>query len=195
MLEIVTSIFGLIQSILIMCNKKENWIFYLLNIVTLTFFSFKARLYGDVLENSIYLLIGLFGLFSWYSNNITNKFFKKSNTNWMSNKERVIFFLIFIILSILIYIWLIHTNDPLALLDAITTGLSFVATITMAMKKVDSWIYWLIDDILMAITYFMLPDKAIYLMSLNIIWIFLAIGTIYTWNKKTKTEGSIINDN
>ena len=195
MLEIVTSIFGLIQSILIMCNKKENWIFYLLNIVTLTFFSFKARLYGDVLENSIYLLIGFFGLFSWYSNNITNKFFKKSNTNWMNNKERVIFFLIFIILSILIYIWLIHTNDPLALLDAVTTGLSFVATITMAMKKVDSWIYWLIDDILMAITYFMLPDKAIYLMSLNIIWIFLAIGTIYTWNKKTITEGSIINDN
>ena len=195
MLEIVTSIFGLIQSILIMCNKKENWIFYLLNIVTLTFFSFKARLYGDVLENSIYLLIGFFGLFSWYSNNITNKFFKKSNTNWMNNKERVIFFLIFIILSILIYIWLIHTNDPLALLDAVTTGLSFVATITMAMKKVDSWIYWLIDDILMAITYFMLPDKAIYLMSLNIIWIFLAIGTIYIWNKKTKTEGSIINDN
>ena len=46
----------------------------------------------------------------------------------------------------------------------------------MAMKKVDSWIYWLIDDILMAITYFSLPDKAIYLMTLNIIWIFLAIG-------------------
>lgn len=188
MLEIVTSIFGLIQSILIMCNKKENWIFYLLNIVTLTFFSFKARLYGDVLENSIYLLIGFFGLFSWYSNNITNKFFKKSNTNWMSNKERVIFFLIFIILSILIYIWLIHTNDPLALLDAVTTGLSFVATLTMAMKKIDSWIYWLIDDILMAITYFLLPDKAIYLMILNIIWILLAIGTIYTWNKQKKKE-------
>ena len=79
MLEIITSIFGLIQSILIMFNKKENWIFYLLNIITLTVFSFRAKLYGDVLENSIYLLIGFFGLFSWYSNSITNKFIKKNN--------------------------------------------------------------------------------------------------------------------
>ena len=106
----------------------------------------------------------------------------------MNNKERIIFFIIFILITGIIYLWLIHTDDPLALLDAVTTGLSFVATLTMAMKKVDSWIYWLIDDILMAITYFSLPDKALYLMSLNIIWIFLAIGTIYTWNKQTKKE-------
>ena len=188
MLEIITSIFGLIQGILIMFNKKENWIFYLLNIITLTFFSFKAKLYGDVLENSIYLLIGFFGLFSWYSNNISKKLIRRNNISWMNNKERIIYFLIFIIITGLIYLWLIHTDDPLALLDAITTGLSFVATLTMAMKKVDSWIYWLIDDILMAITYFSLPNKAIYLMTLNIIWIFLAIGTIYTWNKESKKE-------
>ena len=188
MLEIITSIFGLIQSILIMLNKKENWIFYILNILTLTIFSFTAKLYGDVLENIIYLIIGFFGLFTWYSKNISSKFIKHNKIQWMNNKERIVFFIIFILITGIIYLWLIHTDDPLALLDAITTGLSFVATLTMAMKKVDSWIYWLIDDILMAITYFSLPNKAIYLMTLNIIWIFLAIGTIYTWNKQTKKE-------
>lgn len=194
MLEVITSIFGLMQSILIMFNKKENWIFYILNIATLTIFSFTAKLYGDVLENSIYLLIGFFGLFSWYSKNISSKFIKNNKIGWMNNKERIIYFIVFIVISLMIYLWLIHTDDPLALLDAVTTGLSFVATLTMAMKKVDSWIYWLIDDILMAITYFSLPDKAIYLMTLNIIWIFLAIGTIYTWNKQTKKE-VLKNDN
>lgn len=188
MLEIITSIFGLIQSVLIMFNKKENWIFYILNILTLTIFSLRAKLYGDVLENSIYLLIGFFGLFSWYSKNISSKFIKNNKIKWMNKKERILFFITFIIITGIIYLWLIHTDDPLALLDAVTTGLSFVATLTMAMKRVDSWIYWLIDDILMAVTYFSLPDKAIYLMSLNIIWIFLAIGTIYTWNKQAKKE-------
>lgn len=188
MLEIITSIFGLIQSVLIMFNKKENWIFYILNILTLTIFSFTAKLYGDVLENIIYLIIGFFGLFTWYSKNISSKFIKHNKIQWMNNKERIVFFIIFILITGIIYLWLIHTDDPLALLDAVTTGLSFVATLTMAMKKVDSWIYWLIDDILMAITYFSLPNKAIYLMTLNIIWIFLAIGTIYTWNKQTKKE-------
>lgn len=188
MLEIITSIFGLIQSILIMLNKKENWIFYILNILTLTIFSLTAKLYGDVLENIIYLIIGFFGLFTWYSKNISSKFTKHNKIQWMNNKERIIFFIIFVLITGIIYLWLTHTDDPLALLDAVTTGLSFVATLTMAMKKVDSWIYWLIDDILMAITYFSLPNKAIYLMSLNIIWIFLAIGTIYTWNKQAKKE-------
>lgn len=188
MLEIITSIFGLIQSILIMLNKKENWIFYILNILTLTIFSFTAKLYGDVLENIIYLIIGFFGLFTWYSKNISNKIIKCNKIQWMNNKERIMFFIIFVLITGIIYLWLTHTDDPLALLDAVTTGLSFVATLTMAMKKVDSWIYWLIDDILMAITYFSLPNKAIYLMSLNIIWIFLAIGTIYTWNKQAKKE-------
>ena len=186
MLEIVTSIFGLIQSILIMLNKKENWFFYLLNISALMIFSLTAKLYGDVLENSIYLLIGLFGLFNWYSKNISSKIVKNNKIHWMTSKERIIYFIIFIVISLLIYIWLIHTDDPLALLDAVTTGLSFVATITMATKKVDSWIYWLIDDILMAITYFLLPDKALWLMSLNIIWLFLAIATIYSWSRLAK---------
>lgn len=186
MLEIITSIFGLIQSILIMLNKKENWIFYLLNISVLIIFSLTAKLYGDVLENSIYLLIGLFGLFSWYSKNISSKIIKNNEIHWMTSKERIIYFFIFIVISVLIYLWLIHTDDPLALLDAITTGLSFVATFTMATKKVDSWIYWLVDDILMAITYYLLPDKALWLMSLNIVWIFLAIATIYSWSRLAK---------
>ena len=186
MLEIITSIFGLIQSILIMLNKKENWIFYLLNISALIIFSLTAKLYGDVLENSIYLLIGLFGLFSWYSKNISSKIIKNNEIHWMTSKERIIYFFIFIVISVLIYLWLIHTDDPLALLDAITTGLSFVATFTMATKKVDSWIYWLVDDVLMAITYYLLPDKALWLMSLNIVWIFLAIATIYSWSRLAK---------
>ena len=95
-------------------------------------------------------------------------------------------FLIFIVLSFGIYMWLIHTSDSLPFLDAITTGLSFVATIGMSFKLVNSWFYWLIDDILMALVYFLLPDKALFLMTLNIVWIFLAIGTIYKWNNIAK---------
>lgn len=183
MLEIITTIFGLIQSILIMFNRKENWIFYILNIGTLIIYSFFVKLYGDVLENSIYLIIGLFGMFSWYS---TKHSKYNDKIRYASTKERIFIFILFLLLFICIYIWLINTNDSLPLLDSITTGLSFVATITMALKIVDSWFYWLIDDILMAIVYFMLPNKAYFLMSLNIIWVFLAILSIYKWNKLVK---------
>ena len=79
MLEIFTACCGLIQSILILFKRKENWIFYLLNIVTLTVFSFTAKLYGDVVENLVYVIFGLLGLFTWYSINISKKIFGDEN--------------------------------------------------------------------------------------------------------------------
>ena len=131
MLEIITTVFGLIQSILIMFNKKENWIFYLLNVGTLTIYSFVVRLYGDVFENSLYIIIGIFGLFSWYSTKLSKY---NNEIIYSTVKEKVLMFITFLFFSFGIYIWLINTNDALPLLDAVTTGLSFVATITMALK-------------------------------------------------------------
>ena len=46
MLEIFSTSCGLIQSILILFKRKENWIFYLANIISLAAFSFFAHLYG-----------------------------------------------------------------------------------------------------------------------------------------------------
>lgn len=185
MLEIFTAACGLIQSVLIMFNKKENWIFYILNIGALTIFSFFAHLYGDVVENLVYAFFGFLGLFTWYSANISKKIFGKENKiKYCSNTERLIYGIILLSISLGMYAWLVKTNDPAPFLDAITTGMGFTATLMMAFKRVESWIIWLIDDILMAYIYFMLPDRGFWLMCLNIIWVGLAIGTWYTWHKE-----------
>lgn len=189
MLEIFSALMGLIQGVLIMLNKKENWIFYMLNIITLMVFSYISKLYGDVLENAVYMLLGLLGTLTWYSDNISKKLLGKNNKiQHCSNKERLYYILGFIGFTILSYFWLLSTDDPQPLLDAVTTGLGLTATVLMALKKVDAWVLWFIDDILMAIVYFRLEDKALYLMTLNIIWVFLAIASYYTWDKITKLE-------
>lgn len=194
MLEIFTAFCGLIQSVLIMLNRKENWIFYILNIGSLTIFSFFAHLYGDVAENLIYIVFGILGLSTWYSTKISKKLFGNVNTiKYCTNKERIIYFMMFSIISIGTYFWLIKTNDPAPFLDAITTGMGFTATLMMALKRVEAWIVWFIDDILMAYVYFLLPDKGFWLMCLNIIWIVLAVGSWYTWHKEAvKNENSKI---
>ena len=53
----------------------------------------------------------------------------------------------------------------------------------MIRKKVDTWIIWFINDIFYAIEYFILPNQALYLFILNIIWTFLAIASYYNWKK------------
>ena len=189
MLEIFSALMGLIQGILIMLNKKENWIFYMLNIITLMVFSYISKLYGDVLENTVYMLLGFLGTLTWYSDNISKKLLGKNNKiQHCSNKERLYYILGFIGVTILSYLWLLSTDDPQPLLDAVTTGLGLTATVLMALKKVDAWALWFIDDILMAIVYFRLEDRALYLMTLNIVWVFLAIASYYTWDKITKLE-------
>lgn len=190
MLEIFTACCGLIQSILILLKRKENWIFYLLNIVTLTAFSFTAKLYGDVVENLVYVIFGLLGLFTWYSVNISKKIFGDENKiRYCNFKERIFYCVMFLGISVGMYMFLKFTDDPSPFLDAITTGMGFTATLMMAFKRVDSWIVWFVDDILMAYVYFTLPDKAIYLMALNIIWVVLALGTFWTWHKEAKGNG------
>lgn len=183
LVEIFTAICGLIQSVLIMFKRKENWIFYLLNIISLTVYSYSVSLWGDVLENSVYIIFGLLGFSTWYSKNISQKLFgENNNIRYCSQKELARYSIMFIAIAIGMTVWLTKTNDPSPILDAITTAMGFTATLMMAFKRIESWIIWFIDDILMAYIYFSLPDPAIYLCALNVIWIALAAGTWYSWH-------------
>lgn len=185
MLEIFTALCGLIQSILIMFKRKENWVFYLMNIGALTIYSFYVHLYGDVAENLIYVVFGLLGLCTWYSQGIAKKILgNNTEIKYCNAKERIFYLVMFVGISVGVYFWLLHTNDPAPFLDAITTGMGFTATLSMAFKRVESWIIWFVDDFLMAYIYFTLPDTGFWLMLLNIVWVFLAVGTWYTWHKE-----------
>ena len=80
------------------------------------------------------------------------------------------------------------TQDPLPYLDAFTTVSSLIATYYMVRKKIDTWIIWFINDIFYVIEYFTLPDQAIYLGILNIIWTLMAIASYINWKKIMKKE-------
>ena len=40
MIEILAVIFGVVQSVLVMLNKRSNWIFYVLQMILLAVFSY-----------------------------------------------------------------------------------------------------------------------------------------------------------
>ena len=73
MFEIGATVFGLIQGILVMLNKRSNWIFYTLEMLFLILFSLINKLYGDVVNNSIYLIMGMIGFLLWNNDKETNK--------------------------------------------------------------------------------------------------------------------------
>ena len=181
--EIGATVFGMIQGILVMLNKRSNWIFYILQMIFLIIFSTLNRLYGDIANNSIYLVMGVVGFILWNNNKESNKITKAST------KERIIYILLIVLGTIILSTVLKNTDDPLPILDSFTTISSLIATYYMMKKKIDTWIIWFINDIFYAIEYFILPDQALYLFALNIIWTFMAIGSFINWNKIMKGQG------
>ena len=179
-LEIGATILGLIQGVLVMFNKRINWIFYILQMAFLILFSSMNHLYGDVVNNSIYLLMGVVGFILWNRNSDTNKI------TATSKKEKLIYILLIIVGTLGVSAILKNTNDPLPMLDAFTTITSLIATYYMVKKKIDTWVIWFINDIFYAIEYFILPNQAFYLFLLNVVWTLMAVGSYSNWKKLMK---------
>lgn len=180
--EVGATILGLIQGVLVMLNKRSNWIFYILQMVFLIIFSAMNHLYGDIANNSIYVVMGIIGFILWNKNNDSSKITSASM------KEKGMYTFLIAIGTIIIGFILKNTNDPLPVLDAFTTISSLVATYYMMKKKIDTWIIWFINDIFYAIEYFILPNQALSLFVLNVIWTGMAIASYYNW-KKIMKEG------
>ncbi len=178
-LEIGATILGLIQGVLVMLNKRSNWIFYILQMAFLIAFSVINHLYGDVANNSIYFIMGIIGFILW----------NKSETSKITSasiKEKIIYVVVMFFGTLGLTTILSKTDDPLPLLDAFTTVSSLVATYYMMKKKIDTWIIWFVNDIFYAIEYFILPDQALYLFALNVVWTFLAVGSYINWKRLMK---------
>ena len=181
--EIGATVFGLIQGILVMFNKRSNWIFYILQMIFLIIFSAINNLYGDIANNSIYLVMGVIGYILWNNKKELNKITKAST------KERISYILLIALGTIILSTVLKNTDDPLPILDSFTTISSLIATYYMMKKKIDTWIIWFVNDFFYAVEYFILPNQALYLFALNIIWTFMAIGSYINWNKIMKGQG------
>ena len=180
-LEIAATIFGLLQGILVMLNKRSNWIAYIIQMIFLVSFSIATNLYGDIINNSIYLILGVIGFILWNRPDNTNI----SACSW---KGRFFYTILIILGTMLGFFILKNTNDPLPLIDSFTTISSLVATYLMMRKKTDTWIIWFINDIFYAIEYFIIPEQAIYLFLLNVVWSLMAIASYINWYKLMKDE-------
>ena len=175
-IEVFATVFGLLQALLVLYNKRSNWVFYILQMLCLIAFNLKLKLYGDLLNCFIYLIMGIVGFVLW------NNSKKELPITKCSIKERLIYVLTITLSTLIIYLFLKKTQDPKPLIDAFTTSSSFVATYYMLRRSIDTWVIWFVNDISYSIQYVILNTPAYYLMALNIIWTFMAVASYIKWN-------------
>lgn len=181
-IEFSATVFGLLQALLVLYNKRSNWVFYILQMLCLIAFNYHLKLYGDLINSSIYLIMGIFGFLLW------NNKKKTLPITQCSTHQRLAYIVLIALFTQILYTILSKTQDPKPLIDAFTTTSSFVATYYMVKRSIDTWIIWFINDITYVIQYLILPRPAYFLMFLNLIWTFMAIASFIKWQKIMKGE-------
>ena len=174
MFEIIATVLGLIQGVLVMFNKRSNWLVYAAQMVALVIFSYQAKLYGDMWQNAFYFFFCLYSWFMWGTE-------KCSKISLESNQSRLVLLGVIAFFTIAGGLILSRTDDPMPFTDSFTTTTTFLALYLMLLRKVEAWIVWFFNDVAYMYQYFYLPDQALYLFGLYIIWTILAVATFINW--------------
>jgi nicotinamide mononucleotide transporter len=187
-LELIAVFFGLLS---VWFSKNNNVLVYPTGIINTSIFVYllvKWELLGDMIINIYYFLMSIYGWYYWTrkKNNIITPI---SKINIIEKKIASFIFLFSISFIYLLYVYFEKWGSLSSYIDNVTTAIFFVAMWLMAKRKIESWIFWIIGDIISVPLYFY---KGLIFTSLQyLIFTFIAIAGYYSWkktlNKSTQT--------
>ncbi len=147
-LEFIAVFLGILSVIFAKMNKIAVYPTGLISTGIFVYLLFHFKLLGDMIINAYFFFMSIYGWFYW-SYKKEGKIINK--VSYGSNKDYIIGALIFLISLILISIIYKLFNaftSWSAYIDTLTTGIFFVAMWLMARRKVESWIFWIIGDLI-----------------------------------------------
>ena len=178
-LELIAVFFGLLS---VWFSKNNNVLVYPTGIINTSIFVYlllKWQLLGDMIINVYYFLMSIYGWYYWTrkSNNIGYT----PITRIQSTDIKII--LIIIISSVLfvsyLYSFFEKWSGFVSYVDIITTAIFFAGMWLMARRKIESWFFWILGDIISVPLYFV---KGLAFSSFQyLIFTFIAIAGYYKW--------------
>ena len=180
-LEFLAFIFGIIS---VVYAKKENILVYptgiICTVITI-YLLYRAQYFGDMMMNVYYSIMSVYGWWNW-SRIKDNRYLVLIT---ITNKKEYLIASFFFLLTIGITFFVYKMNlDYLEIpnyIDIFTSGIFFTAMWLMANKKIESWIFWIIGDI---ITIPLYSYRGLGILSLQyLIFLILAIQGYLEWKK------------
>ncbi|MEI6141249.1 MAG: nicotinamide riboside transporter PnuC [Mariniphaga sp.] len=150
-IEIGGTVFGLIY---VWFSIKQNLLTWPAGIISSLLYCwvfFNARFYAQTGLQVYYVLISVYGWWSWHhSSNIgsTRKYLTISFTDWSLWVKLIL--LNFAVAFLIYYITGSYTNDSIPLTDSFIASLSVIATWMLARKKIEQWLIWIFVDLISA---------------------------------------------
>ncbi|MBE9000861.1 nicotinamide mononucleotide transporter [Nostoc sp. LEGE 12447] len=191
-IELLGTVFYLWSAWLISQRKILTWPVGIVSVLLYMALFYQIRLYSDFLEQIYYLVVSVYGWWRWS----TPDYGKVLLIRYSPPRKIVLIAAITIAISfatgalmsqihlLLPAIFLEKASFPY--LDALTTIMSFTAMWLMVQKRIESWYYWIIVDVIGIWLYYVKEVK--FIAFLYIILLFIAINGSISWLKTAKIQ-------
>jgi len=171
-------------------SLKENILVYPVGIISVliyVYLAFNYKLYADMGVNAYYFLMSVYGWYHWTD---TNGDRDQIPVSLNTTKDHLITLLLLLSsFAILASVLSFATDSDVPFWDAATTSFAIVGMWLMAQKKLESWIAWIITDLLSIPLYF---HKGLVLTSFQFfLFTTLAIGGYFAWRASYRKEQQV----
>ena len=181
----ILELFAVIMNIFSVIYAKRNSILVyptgLIGTGIFVYILYNFSLLGDMIINFYFVLMSIYGWYYWA---------QKKDGQTLNNVSRTsikeYYFILILGITSLLSIYLVYNfydkwDSWTAYVDTITTAIFFVAMYLMARRKVESWIFWIIGDLITIPLYFY---KGLTISSIQyLIFLILAILGYISWKK------------
>lgn len=190
-IEIFATIFWLISVYYTVKQNIACWPTWIIMVALYIYIFYDAKLYSDAILQVIFLFLQFYWWYVWVY------WWKKKNdlpVRLVSNKTRALWTIWIIIVSLAWWYFMsTRTDNALPYWDAFILYISLTAQLLLSFKIIESWILWIIVDILSVFIYFY---KWLYLTTwLYIIFLILATLWLIEWIKKLKEQNDWLSEN
>ena len=182
---IYLELFAVIMNITsVVYAKRNNILVYPTGLIGTGIFVYillNFSLLGDTIINTYFFSMSIYGWYFWSRKK--DEVFVNQVSTINRNEIKYLFILA---ISSLIFIYFVYDyfdkwNNWTAYVDNITTAIFFVAMWLMARRKIESWIFWIIGDLITVPLYFY---KGLTISSIQyIIFLILAVLGYISWKK------------
>jgi nicotinamide mononucleotide transporter len=203
-LELVGFAFGVAG---VWLTIKENPFCFpvgLVNVIVSSFLFFDQKLYADVLQQIVYVILLGYGWYEWTRKISQKQFNSKVKSEWLDNvslkpkienptsqityisssSPRLLFNCLFIIIAstyILGKLLKWYTDASVPYWDALATSMSFTAQYLVARKKIENWMLWM-DVNLLYTGIYIYKELYLYAILFSIYFVMAIIGYL-KWKK------------
>jgi nicotinamide mononucleotide transporter len=157
-----------------------NWPVAIANYIFFIVLFFEAKLYGDMALQFLYLIIAIYGWWSWLHGGADRH--SRLEVSRTSGRAWVLLTIATVVMTAAFTFALRrYTDSTVPFLDAVTTALSVTAQFMQSRKWIETWHVWILADIIYIGLYVM---KHLYLTAgLYAIFIALCIAGLVEWRK------------